>query len=155
MTTLSSPIGPLKINTQNDALTLIRFLSEEPETQCITDSFTQQIQQELQTYFQNPHHIFKVKLAIKGTPYQLNVWNALSNIPVGQTLTYQALAGQLKSSPRAIGNACRANPVPIIIPCHRVVARKGLGGFAGNINGQLIEIKKWLLQHERVASTNR
>lgn len=148
MTTFSSPIGRLKIKTKNNTLEMLRFLSDEPETQLITDSFLQQVQQELQSYFQNANSIFKIKLTLKGTPFQLKVWNTLSNIPIGKTVTYKSLAIKLNSSPRAIGNACRANPVPIIIPCHRVVAQTGLGGFAGDVSGKLIEIKKWLLQHE-------
>ena len=60
------------------------------------------------------------------------------------------LAKWLKSGPRAVGNACRANPIPIIIPCHRVVAQNHIGGYSGETQGRKLDIKKWLLQHEAV-----
>ncbi len=71
------------------------------------------------------------------------------SLPV-QVTTYGDLAGKLGSSARAVGNACRRNPVPILVPCHRVVARNGLGGFAGDSDGRLVDIKKRLLAHEGV-----
>jgi methylated-DNA-[protein]-cysteine S-methyltransferase len=64
-------------------------------------------------------------------------------------MTYQELADKLQTSPRAIGNACRANPTPIIVPCHRIVAKSHMGGFAGDTQGKLLDIKKWLLEHEK------
>lgn len=86
---------------------------------------------------------------LKGTEFQKRVWRALCAIPPGTTKTYGELAKQLNTSPRAIGNACRKNPLPIIIPCHRVVAKNSLGGYAGARIGNLLEIKKWLLRYEK------
>ncbi len=86
---------------------------------------------------------------LKGTAFQKRVWQALCNIPPGTTKTYGELAKELHTSPRAIGNACRKNPLPIIIPCHRVVAKNSLGGYAGARTGELIEFKKWLLENEK------
>lgn len=100
---------------------------------------------------QLPHLEFDVELQTKGTPFQKKVWQALRQIPAGQVMTYGELAQQLNTSPRAVGNACRANPIPLVIPCHRVVAKSGMGGFAGSQDGLPLKIKTWLLDHEGVS----
>jgi len=85
----------------------------------------------------------------KGTPYQQRVWKAICAIPAGQVATYQEIAQQLGSGARAVANACGANHLPLLVPCHRVVAKTGLGGFMrGNPKGKTI--KTWLLKHEGV-----
>ena len=73
----------------------------------------------------------------------------MRRIPAGKTLSYGVLAKKLDTSARAVGNACRANPVPIIVPCHRVVASNGMGGFMGKRSGSPLDLKHWLLAHER------
>ena len=93
---------------------------------------------------------FDVVLKTNGTAVQQRVWNALQQISAGKVVTYGEMAERLKSSARAIGGACRANPVPLIIPCHRVVAKSGLGGFSGSRDGPPMEIKMHLLKHEGV-----
>lgn len=87
-------------------------------------------------------------LAPRGTPFQQAVWAAMRRIPAGQTRTYGELARELGSSPRAVGGACRANPIALLIPCHRVVAKNGEGGFAGHSTGTWPAIKHRLLQIE-------
>jgi len=86
-----------------------------------------------------------------GTDFQLRVWSELLKIPPGRCLTYAELAQRLGSGARAVGGACRANPMPLLVPCHRVVAANGLGGFAGQRQGRWLEIKRWLLEHEGIA----
>lgn len=86
-------------------------------------------------------------LAPAGTPFQQRVWRALADIPPGQTRTYGELATQLGTAPRAVGGALRANPIPIIIPCHRILAAQGLGGYAG-ASEEGRRRKAWLLAHE-------
>lgn len=83
-----------------------------------------------------------------GTAFQRRVWQALTAIPPGQVRTYGELARALGSSPRAVGNAARANPWPLVVPCHRLVASQGLGGYGGQTRGQGLAIKRWLLAHE-------
>jgi len=83
-----------------------------------------------------------------GTAFQRRVWERLQQIPPSEVMTYGQLAQELASSPRAVAGACRANPVPILIPCHRVVAASGLGGYMGQTAGRELAIKRWLLQHE-------
>jgi len=87
-------------------------------------------------------------IELQGTPFQRRVWKALREIPPGRTITYSELARQLGTGARAVGGACRANPCPIVVPCHRVVAVNGLGGFSGDTSGRKLEIKRWLLRHE-------
>lgn len=99
---------------------------------------------------QLPDLAFDIELQAQGTAFQKTVWQALRRIPAGQVLSYGELAQQLNTSARAVGGACRANPVPLIIPCHRIVARDGVGGFAGSAEGSLVNIKRRLLEHEGV-----
>jgi methylated-DNA-[protein]-cysteine S-methyltransferase len=101
-------------------------------------------------YFDDPRQRITLPLAASGTPFQRRVWQAIAAIPCGVTRTYGELAHALGSAPRAVGGACRANPCPLVVPCHRVVGRQGLGGFAGARGGRLLAIKTWLLRHEGV-----
>ena len=102
----------------------------------------------IERYFQNPGKAPSLKLETGGTPFQRRVWRALKAIPFGSTLTYGALARKLGTSARAVGGACRDNPVPIVVPCHRVVAAGGAGGFMGHTRRHALSIKSWLLRHE-------
>ncbi len=103
---------------------------------------------QLRGYFADPLASFDVPLELGGTSFQRRVWRALMAIPPGMVHTYGMLARRLGTSPRAVGGACRANPVPVIVPCHRVVASGGLGGYAGHTGGSVLAIKEWLLEHE-------
>jgi methylated-DNA-[protein]-cysteine S-methyltransferase len=106
---------------------------------------------QLERYRADPSAPFDLPLAVEGTPFQLRLWQALCAIPCGKTLTYGELAKQLGAPARAVGQACGDNRLPIVIPCHRVVAAAGIGGFAHSTSGYLIEAKRWLLAHERAA----
>lgn len=90
-----------------------------------------------------------IKLLEQGTPYARTVWEALTEIPVGQVMTYSGLAKWLNSGPRAVALACRNNPYPGIIPCHRVVSKSGIGGFMGFKQGEWVRFKQGLLDYER------
>jgi len=107
------------------------------------------IAQQLLSYLRGDRDCFSLPLLPSGTPFQQRVWQALQAIPYGQVLSYGVLAKQLGSSARAIGGACRANPIPVIIPCHRVVAAHDIGGFSGDRYGGKVIIKQWLLAHEQ------
>ncbi len=112
------------------------------------------MQQLILGYFNNPQRSPEIDVQLSGTVFQRRVWRALRRIPAGKVLTYGALAERLGTGARAVGNACRKNPVPIIVPCHRVVAQQGLGGFAGDQQGRLLRVKRWLLQAEGVEIRN-
>ena len=102
----------------------------------------------LKDYFSKGSSPLSLPITLNGTDFQRRVWHAIMGIPSGAVATYAELARHLDSAPRAIGGACRRNPVPIIVPCHRVVASNGIGGFAGAVTGKHIDIKQWLLDHE-------
>ena len=93
----------------------------------------------------------KVDVLLNVTPFQGQVLKQLQKIPYGETRTYGEIAKILKTSARAVGNACRNNPVPIIIPCHRVVAASGIGGYDGAKSGELLTIKRKLLTNEGIS----
>jgi len=84
----------------------------------------------------------------QGSAYRQQVWAALAQIPLGETLTYSALAKKIGSAARAVGNACRDNPYPLFIPCHRVVSVSGMGGYCGQTDGHFMTIKHQLLAFE-------
>jgi methylated-DNA-[protein]-cysteine S-methyltransferase len=107
-----------------------------------------QLIQCLDSYFTTASSIIIPPLAPAGTAFQQRVWRALLRIPCGSVKTYGQLAAELKTGSRAIGQACRRNPIAILIPCHRVVAARDMGGYMGN-TGHL-HIKRWLLEHEDV-----
>ena len=106
---------------------------------------------QLYRYFEDPDWKFTLKTEIHGTEFQQQVWRQLKKISLKKHCTYGELAKKLSTSPRAIGNACRSNPVPIVVPCHRVVSAKGAGGYCGTSDADSFElkIKNWLLDHEK------
>lgn len=131
-------------------LNAIDFLSSPSPTpnSSPVEPLAAELRERLQCYFCDPHcHLPPLQLQ-NGTHFQQRVWGLLQQIPVGEVRTYGELAGMLGSGARAVASACRANPVPILIPCHRVVAATGLGGYMGRRDGEELEIKRWLLQHE-------
>ena len=104
------------------------------------------IEQQVKAYSQHPHHRFQLPLKPLGTAYQLKVWHALLVIPVGRTISYGEFANSLQSSPRAIGQACKNNPLALFIPCHRVVGKNNQGGYMGRADA--LGFKLALLKHE-------
>ncbi len=105
---------------------------------------------QLHAYLADPDFVFTLPLRPSGTAFQRRVWEQIANIPSHQTRTYGELAQALHNAPRAVGQACGANPFPLLVPCHRVIASGGgLGGFARHGGGFLLDIKRWLLTHEQ------
>lgn len=144
-----APFGVLGISCESDALTGIEFLAPDTLPQAPASPFTKEICKQLTAYFNDPDFHFSLPLKLTGTAHQDKVWQAMCAIPRGQTRQYGELALQLASSARAVGQACGANPVPIVIPCHRVVSKAGMGGFAHRRDGYELDIKRWLLTHEQ------
>ena len=142
-----SPIGSLEIISHDGHIKNLNILTDTPPT--VGNIIHPEIESALKQYFQNAKHLFRLRLEPEGSEFQKKIWQALCQIPVGSVMTYGDLAKQFGSSPRAIGNACRNNPIPILIPCHRVVAKNHLGGYSGAVDGHYLEMKKWLLQHEK------
>ena len=146
---INTPIAKLGLTTADNSIVKLEFVwHDQPLTARLTQ-LALQTRQQLIAYFNQPNYHFKLPIKLQGTSFQQRVWQALSNIPVGTTKTYGELAAELNSGARAIGNACRANPITIIIPCHRVTAKNNLGGYAGQQAGKLLAIKQFLLAHEQ------
>ncbi|MBL8510472.1 MAG: methylated-DNA--[protein]-cysteine S-methyltransferase [Betaproteobacteria bacterium] len=103
---------------------------------------------QLMAYFDNSAYRFDLPIKLAGSKHQLDVWNAMCTIPQGKTWTYGQLAEAVGSNARAVGTACGRNPLPIVVPCHRIVASNGLGGFMGGKESDPLAVKRWLLTHE-------
>ena len=146
---LSAPFGALGIRCGEDALIGIEFLLPNTLLQIPSSPFAQTVCKQLSVYFDDPDFHFNLPLKLAGTAHQSKVWQAMCAIPRGQTRQYGELAQELGSSPRAVGQACGANPIPIVIPCHRIVSKAGMGGFAHHREGYALDIKRWLLKHEQ------
>lgn len=129
----------------------IRYLPPSAAELAPRNALAERAARQLERYREDPDAPFDLPLAIEGTPFQKSVWNAMRAIPRGRTRTYGELARELGGEARAVGQACGDNRLPIVIPCHRVVAAGGIGGFAHATDGYLIEAKRWLLLHEAQA----
>jgi methylated-DNA-[protein]-cysteine S-methyltransferase len=148
-----APFGAVGIKTQDDFLVEVDLLPEPQPTRPASNALSSVIAQQVVDYFDDSHSPLEIAYAVKGTHFQKRVWQAIASIPVGQVLTYGELAEKVNSGPRAVANVCGANQVPLFIPCHRVVAKNGLGGFMqGKTNG--LAIKQWLLDHEKLREEN-
>ena len=108
----------------------------------------QRVCDQLEHYLLDPEFRFSLQLKHGGTKHQRAVWSQMRRIRPGRTMSYGEIAARLGSGPRAVGQACGANPIPLVIPCHRVVASAGLGGFAHRDGGFPLTVKRWLLNHE-------
>ena len=172
-----SDIAALGIRVDNNTLVGIEFLDSEISVLKTTvtvktkhpvnqgthknnkpiTGYAKEVVNQLEHYFKDPGWCFTLNLGKEGTAFQQRVWEKLQDIPHNKKYTYGDVAKLLSSSPRAVGGACRSNPVPIVVPCHRVVAVNGLGGFCGskNKNSKKLQIKQWLLEHEKKDGARR
>jgi len=146
---ITAPFGKLGLRCSDTGLLGIDFLSARSTERAPRTALAREACRQLQTYLRDADSVIDLPFELSGTPHQCSVWQTLRNIPVGETRTYGELAARLHSSPRAVGQACGSNPLPIVIPCHRVVGRQGLGGFMHRTESDALEIKRWLLAHER------
>lgn len=146
---IRTPFGILGITCTEEELATIVFLPAETPLEAPDSALGRLVCNALQSYLDNPAYPFDLPLVAHGTDFQQRVWVAIRQIPSGHTMSYAELARQVGSGPRAVANACGANPLPIVIPCHRVVAKNGLGGFMQGRADSSLNIKRWLLEHER------
>jgi len=140
----------LGVRVRNERLVSVEFVSSGAQLIPPDSRFSRHVVRQFERYFEKQTWPFDVDLFAQGTEFQRRVWLALTNIPPGEVRRYGELALTLNSSARAVGNACRVNPLPIIVPCHRVVAATGIGGFMGQRRGGELDIKRWLLAHEGI-----
>jgi methylated-DNA-[protein]-cysteine S-methyltransferase len=152
---ITTPLGRIGIRMAGELVEALDYLPADAPEQLPVDAATRRVVEQLEAYFRDPHYRFAVPLAPAKTAFKQRVRVALQDIPPGTVRTYGELARQLGSAARAIGGACRNNPIPILIPCHRVVGQQGLGGYAGAMTGDPLAIKRWLLWHEGVEVAGR
>lgn len=148
---LRAPFATLGIAASDTHVTGIRFLAPSVAAKAPprnTIAFLACVQ--IQSYLENPRFEFDLPLKLASTRHRLDVWEAMQRIPAGATRTYGELAKEIGSSARAVGGACGANPIPVVVPCHRVIgAGRSIGGFMGaSAEGFELGIKRWLLEHE-------
>ena len=145
---IALPFGPLGIRCAGLELSELVFLAPDSALREPENDTARAAAVALHAWFDDPTPALALPLRACGTPFQRRIWAAISAIPRGQTRSYGELAKQLGSAARAVGQACGANPFPLIVPCHRVTSAQGLGGFAHTHDGWLLEVKRWLLRHE-------
>ncbi len=148
-----TPLGPVAFTLRGEALVAIDLPGEAggDDGRPARTGLAADVARQLRAWFDDPRHRFDLPLAPAGTAFRQRVWAALRAIPPGEVRTYGELAAALDTSARAVGGACRANPLPLVVPCHRVVAAGGLGGFAGaDAEGPELALKRRLLAREGV-----
>ena len=142
------PFGFVGVRTRGACVEEICFLTGEAQAKAPANALAQRVVDQLFTYCADSSTRIDLPLAIEGTDFQRRVWDQIARIPPGTTATYGELARRLKGEARAVGQACGDNRLPLAIPCHRVVAASGIGGFAHHRGGAYERIKRWLLVHE-------
>ncbi len=145
-----TPFAVLGIRAAGERLEGIDYLPKGAATLDPLTRFAERVCRQIDRYLDDPGFAFDLPFDFTGTEFQCRVWRTIHSIPSGKTLTYLDVARQLKSAPRPVGGACGANRIPLVIPCHRVLASGGIGGFMHSRRGPGIEIKRWLLRHEGV-----
>lgn len=146
---LTVPFGAVGIAVQGVQV-VIELLTEKHEPKPAQQKMAEKVALQIEAYFSNAYNDFNLPIVYKGTPFQRRVWQAIGAIPCGRVLTYGEIAEQIGSGPRAVANACGANHLPLVIPCHRVVSKNGLGGYMRN-QADGLKIKEWLLKHEGIS----
>lgn len=143
--TVDSPLGALLVTEEDGAITEITWLGDgeggADETEVLIEA-----RRQLDEYFAGDRSVFDLPLAPNGTEFEKKVWDQLLAIPYGEVKQYGDVARAIGGIARAVGGACGSNPIPIVIPCHRVVGQNGLTGFSG---GKGVDTKKALLDLER------
>jgi len=143
-----TPIGKLGLVINDAKLTCLQFLPVDTPLLISNNPDINKIASIIEQYFCDAKIVFDIPIYTTGTPLQQKIWQELQKIPSGQIMTYGQVAKIVGTSPRIIGNACRRNPIPLVIPCHRVLSKAGLGGYFGAEQEYFLQIKRWLLEHE-------
>jgi methylated-DNA-[protein]-cysteine S-methyltransferase len=146
----AAPFGAIGIRTDAGRIRELVYLPAHFHEKDAADALADEAVRQVQLYLADPDFQFSLPLMEAGSAFQQKVWAAISSIPRGSVRTYGHVAKHIGSAPRAVGQACGANWFPLIIPCHRVTAAGGLGGFSNHDdeNGFHLSVKRWLLRHE-------
>jgi methylated-DNA-[protein]-cysteine S-methyltransferase len=137
--------------TREERVVEIRYLPPSTAVMSARNALAATAARQLERYREDADARFDLPVLVEGTALQRAVWHAMCAIPPGSTRTYGDIARELGADARAVGQACGDNRLPLVIPCHRVVAADGIGGFAHATSGYLLEVKRWLLTHEAPA----
>ncbi len=150
---VEAPFGAIGVRTEAGDVKELVYLPSSFDAKAATDPLAERAARQIAQYLDDPDFRFDLPLAQVGTAYQHKVWKTIAAIPRGDVLTYGEVAKLIRSAPRAVGQACGANWFPLVIPCHRVTAAGGLGGFSHHDDetGFHLGVKRWLLRHEGVA----
>jgi methylated-DNA-[protein]-cysteine S-methyltransferase len=163
-TRYATPFAVLGIVTDGRVVTSVRYLSRSTAPVAPQDRVAEQACREIEHYLADPAYLFTVPYRLDGTLFQRRVWREIEKLREKpsdkncsiKTNTYGEIAQRLRSGPRAVGGACGANPIPLIVPCHRVLAAGGgLGGFMGGKDPFPLSVKRWLLRHEGILKADR
>lgn len=147
---MATPFAVLGIRSDASGVTAVDYLACAHPRSPPDSPMAARAVADIERYLADPDHPFDVPLHPRGTPFQQRVWQAILDIPSGESRTYGELAKKLVSAARAVGQACGSNPIALIIPCHRVTGSRGhLGGFMHSTASDPLRIKRWLLIHER------
>ncbi|WP_151636821.1 methylated-DNA--[protein]-cysteine S-methyltransferase [Noviherbaspirillum aerium] len=149
---VEAPWGAVGIRTEPGLVRELVYLPPSFHEKAPSDPLSEKAALQVERYLQDPDFRFDLALAAVGTAFQRKVWDVISSIPRGEVLTYGQVAKLIRSAPRAVGQACGANWFPLVVPCHRVTASGGLGGFSNHDDetGFHLGVKRWLLAHEGI-----
>jgi len=148
-TVFDSQLGRIGLWFSGDVLIRIAYLQGH-ESVAAGSEIARRAQASIEGFVAGQGQSIDIAWRLEGTAFQKKVLAELLDIPYGEVRTYGEIAARLKTSARAVGNACRRNPLPLVIPCHRVVAAVGIGGYDGAQAGSRLEIKRRLLENEGV-----
>lgn len=150
---IPAPFGAIGVCTGDGLVRELVYLPKTYPLKDPVDALAGRTAEQIGRYFKEPDFRFDLPMTPVGTAFQKKVWDTIASIPRGEVLTYGQVARRIGSAPRAVGQACGANWYPIVIPCHRVTATGGLGGFSNSdeADGFHLGVKRWLLAHEGVA----
>ena len=141
---LDTPAGTVTLSEKGGALVALEWgggFEDSSDLLC-------EAERQIAAYFAGERRVFELAVRVRGSQFQQDVCAVMGQIPFGEILTYGEIAKQLGVPAQAVGQACGGNPLPLIIPCHRVLGAQGLGGFSGGVG---VETKVWLLKHEGAA----
>ncbi|MBL8385398.1 MAG: methylated-DNA--[protein]-cysteine S-methyltransferase [Burkholderiales bacterium] len=146
-----APFGGIGVRVAGAAVAELVYLPPSVAPAEPRGTIAREAARQLRAYLADAAFRFDLALVPRGTAFQRRVWDAIAAVPPGAAVTYGQIARLVRSAPRAVGQACGANWYPLVIPCHRVLAAGGIGGFANHDDGFHLGVKRWLLSHEGVA----
>ena len=144
------PFGGVGIRAHEGVISEAVYLPRSIKPHAGKTPLAREAARQINAYFRGAAFEFDLPLAKKGSAFQRTVWKVVASIPSGHTLSYGDVARRIRSAPRAVGQACGANWYSLLIPCHRVLAANGIGGFGSGDGGFHLNVKRWLLAHEGV-----